>query len=166
MVGTFSKASGPAGDPGVGEEVELDRYSKPGSHRDSGSEHSFRSQTSFDKVAFGKTFQTEASKQKNNSNSHRSSSHHSNGSHGYNKSYTHSHASYSNGSYSGLSRRSSLSDIISDKADSIGSVGSRTRGKGRLVTVGQSGSEGSMGKVYPGRETLGGLRGQSDNESF
>lgn len=143
LVGTSSKASGQA--EGVGEDVELDRYSKPGSDHNSGSEHSF-----FDKVSFGKTYQTEVGKLKNMSKSHQSGSHHSNGSrhgngsHGYNKSYTHSH---SNGSYGGLSARSSLSDIISDKADSIRSVGSRTRGKGRLVTVGQSGSEGSMGKV-------------------
>ncbi|XP_022620963.1 centrosomal protein of 78 kDa isoform X2 [Seriola dumerili] len=169
---TFSKASGPAVETGMGGEVEPDRYSKPGTQRDSGSEHSFRSQTSFDKVSFGKTFQTEPSKHKSNSNSHRSNSHHSNGSHGYNKSYSQSHASHSNGSLGGLSVRSSVSDIIGDKADSVGSVESRTRGKGRLMTIGQSGSEGSAGKVYPGRETLeqimslGGLRGQSDNESF
>lgn len=65
-----------------------------------------------------------------------------------------------------------MSDIISDKAESVASAGSMNRGLGRLVTVGQSGSEGSQGKAYPGRQTLkqirslGSLGGQSDNESF
>lgn len=162
---TFTQASGPAVDPGV---EEPDRYSKPETQHDSGSEHSFRSQKSFDKVYFDKTFQTQPSHPKSNSNSHRS-----NGFHGYSyNSYAHSHASHSNGSLGGLSGRSSISDIISDKAESVASVGSSNRGQGRLVTVGQSESEGSEGKAYPGRETLEqirslcGLGGQSDNESF
>ncbi|XP_051279161.1 centrosomal protein of 78 kDa [Dicentrarchus labrax] len=163
---TFDQPSGPAGDRGVGGELEPDKYSKPDTQHDSGSEHSFHSQKSFDMVYFGKTFQTQPSHLKSNSNSHRS-----NGSHGYsfNNSCAHSHASHSNGSHGGLSKRSSVSDFISEKAESVGSVGSRNRGKGRLVTVGQSGSEGSD---YLGRETLeqvrslGGLAGQSDNESF
>ncbi|XP_071339389.1 centrosomal protein of 78 kDa isoform X2 [Trachinotus anak] len=167
---TFRKASGPAVDPSIGGEGEPKRYSKSDIQPESGSEHSFHSQTSFDKVSFGKTFQTEPSKHKSNSNSQQSN--HSNGSHGYNKSYSQSHASHSNGSHGGSSVRSSVSDMISDKADSVGSLWSRTRGKGRQVTMGQSGSEGSMGKVYPGRETLeqvmslGGLGGQSENDSF
>lgn len=160
---TFTQASGPAVDPGGGGEGEPDRYSKPDTQHDSGSERSFRSQKSFDKVYFGKTFQTQRSHPKSNSNSHRS-----NGSHGYsfNNSYAHSRASHSNGSLGGLSGRSSVSDIISDEAESVGSRGSRNRGQGRLVTVGQSGSEESD---YPGRETLERIRSlgaQSDNESF
>ncbi|XP_044053857.1 centrosomal protein of 78 kDa [Siniperca chuatsi] len=168
---TFSQAfePEPAVDPGVGGKEEPDKYSKPDTQHDSGSEHSFRSQKSFDKVFFGKAFQTQPSHPESNSNSHRS-----NGSHGYsfNNSYAYSHASHSNGSLGGLSGRSSVSDVISDKAESVGSVGSTNRGQGRLVTVGQSGSEGSEGKAFPGSETLeqirslGGLGGQSDNESF
>ncbi|XP_029296648.1 centrosomal protein of 78 kDa [Cottoperca gobio] len=164
---TFNRASGPAGDPGVGGgEEEPHKYSKHGSQHDSGSEHSFSSQKFLDKVSLSKTFQTQSSHPKSNSNSHRS-----NGSHGYsfNNSYAHSHSSHSIGSHDGLSLRSSVSDIIGDKAGSVGSVGSRNSGEGRLVTGGQSGSE---GKAYLGRETLeqvrslGRLGGQSDDESF
>ncbi|XP_041792936.1 centrosomal protein of 78 kDa isoform X2 [Chelmon rostratus] len=139
---TFSQASGPAVDPGAGGEGEPDKYSKPFTQQDSGSEHSFHSQKSSDKVYFGETFQTQPSHPKSNSNSYRS-----------------------NGSRGGLSGRSSVSEIISGKADSVGSVGSRNRGKGMLAT-GQSESEGSD---YPGRErirSVGGPGGQSDNESF
>lgn len=105
---TSHHASGPAGDPCVGGEEEPDHFSKPNTQQDSGSEHSFRSQKSFDKVSFGKTFQS--GHPKSNSNSPRSS-----GSHRY--SYAHSHSLHSNGSHGGLSVRSSVSDIISDKAD-------------------------------------------------
>ncbi|XP_054466755.1 centrosomal protein of 78 kDa [Anoplopoma fimbria] len=161
---TFNLASGPAGYPCVGGEGEPDKYSKPVSQQDSGSERSFRSQKYFDQVPFSKTFQTPSSHNKsNNSNSHRS-----NGSNGYSydNSYAHSHSSHSSGSHGGLSVRSSVSDIMSDKSESVGSVGSRNRGKGRLVTVRQAESEGN---TYPGRETLEQMRslgGQSDDESF
>lgn len=158
---TFNQPSRPAADPGAGGEEEPDQYSKPVAQHDSGSEHSFHSRKSFDKVYFGETFQTQPTHPKSNSNSHRS-----NGSHGYsfNNSYTGSHASHVNGSHGDLSRRSSTSDTISNKVESVGSVGSRNRGKGRLVTVGESGSEGSE---YP--VTLERIRsrgGQSDHESF
>lgn len=167
---TFNEPGRSAVDPGVGVEEEPDQFSKPDAQFDSGSEQSLCSQKSFDKVSFGKTFQTKPRNYKSNSNSHQSNSHHSNSSHGYSFSnnHAHSHASQGNGSHGGLSARSSISDVISDKAESVGSVGSKNRGKGRLVT-GQSGSE---GKSYPGRETLkqirslGSLGGQSDNESF
>ncbi|XP_073323299.1 centrosomal protein of 78 kDa [Pagrus major] len=137
---TFTQASVPAAHPGTDGEREPDRYSKPVTQHDSGSEHSYRSQKSFDKVYFSRTFQSQPSH--TNSNSHRS-----------------------NGSYGGLSGRSSVSDIMSDKAESVGSVGSRNEGKRRLVTEGQSGSEGSD---YPGREirSLSGLGRHSDDESF
>lgn len=68
-----------------------------------------------------------------------------------------------------MSSRSSVSDVISDMAESVGSVRSGNRGKGKLVTAVQSGSEGSD---YLRRDTLeqirslGGLGRQSDNESF
>lgn len=171
---TFNQAVGSVLDLGVGVEEEVDQFSKPDTQLDSGSEGSLYSQKSFDKVSFGKTFQTQPRNHKSNSSSHRSNSHHSNNFHGYSFSnnYAHSQASQGNGSHGGLSSRSSVSDIISDKPESVGSVGSRNRGKGSLVTVGQSESEGSEGKSYLGRETaeqirsLGSRRGQSDNESF
>ncbi|XP_076588077.1 centrosomal protein of 78 kDa isoform X2 [Chaetodon auriga] len=140
---TFSQASGLAVDHDAGGERESERYSKLVSRHDSGSEHSFHSQKSLDKVYFGETFQTQPSHPKSNSNSHRS-----------------------NGSHSGLSGRSSVSDILSDKAESVGSEESRNKGKGTRVTAGQSESDGSD---YPGTErirSVGSLGGQSDNESI
>ncbi|XP_065805640.1 centrosomal protein of 78 kDa isoform X1 [Labrus bergylta] len=166
---TFNQACGSAGDTGVGKEEEPDKCLKPATQHDSGSEHSFRSQKSFDKVSIGKTFQTQTNQPRSISNSHKSNS--SNG-YSFHKSYANSHASHSNGSHGRLSGRSSVSDIISDKAESVGSVGSRNSGQGRLVTVGQSGSQGSHRRAYPGMETLEQIRslislgGQSDNDSF
>ncbi|KAK5870994.1 hypothetical protein PBY51_003897 [Eleginops maclovinus] len=144
------QASEPAEDPGFREEEEPDHFSKPDTQHDSGSEHSFRSQKSFDGVSFGKPFQS--SHPKSNSNSHRS-----NGSHGY--SYAQSHSFHSNGSHGGLSVRSSVSDIISDKADSVELVRSGKRGEGRLLSAGDSGSEWKV-------RALGRLGGPSDDESF
>ncbi|XP_034548358.1 centrosomal protein of 78 kDa [Notolabrus celidotus] len=169
---TFKQAHGPSGDTGVGGAEEADKYSLPDTQHDSGSEHSFRSQKSFDRVSSGKTFQTQTNPPKSNSSSHKS-----NGSNGYSfhKSYANSHSSRSSGSHSGYSGRSSVSDNMSDRAESVGSVGSRNRGQGRLVTVGQSGSDGSdgsEGRAYPGRETLEQIKalvslgGHSDNDSF
>lgn len=170
----FHPAAVPAVEPTVGEEKEPDHFSVPDAERDSGSERSFRSQKSIDRVSLGKTFQTHPSHLKSNSNSHCSNSHHSNGSHGYtfNNSYVHSNGSHGDGSQRRLSVRSSVSDIISDKAESVASAGSRNRGLGRFVTVGHSGSEESRGETYLGRDTLkkirslGSLGGQSDIESF
>ncbi|XP_035496369.2 centrosomal protein of 78 kDa [Scophthalmus maximus] len=158
---SHNKASGPVVDPSIGGEGEPDRYSRPNTQHDSGSEHSFLGRTSSVKVALG---ETQKSEHKSNSNSYQSDSHHSKGSHGY--SNAQSHASYSNGSHGGLSVRSSVSDIMSDKAESVGSARSRNRGNGRLVTIGQSGSEGSEGKAYLGRETLEQIRTLAINESF
>ncbi|XP_026178174.1 centrosomal protein of 78 kDa isoform X2 [Mastacembelus armatus] len=163
----YTQAVGPAVKEGPAQ------YSKPDTRHDSGSECSFHSQKSFDNVSFGKTFQTQPENH-NNTNSHQSSSRHSRGSHGYrfNNSSANSHASQGNRSHGGLTVRSSVSDIISDRAESVGSAWSRNREQGRLVTVGQSGSEGSEGKAYHGRDTLdqirslGSLGGQSDYESF
>uniref|UniRef100_A0A3P8TS93 Centrosomal protein 78 n=1 Tax=Amphiprion percula TaxID=161767 RepID=A0A3P8TS93_AMPPE len=164
---TFTQASGGAADPGVGREEEPDQYSRPVTQHDSGSERSFLSQKSFDNNSFGKTFQAQTSHHKSNSNSHRSNSPHG---YSFNNSCAYSRASHSNGSHGGSSV--SLSDIISDKAESVESVGSRNRGKGRSATVSQSGSEVLERKADPGRgvlEQLGSLRvlgGQSDNDSF
>ncbi|XP_019125293.2 centrosomal protein of 78 kDa isoform X2 [Larimichthys crocea] len=104
---TFNQDSGPAVAPCLGGEGEPDKYSMPVTQHDSGSEHSFCSQKSFDKVYFGKTFQTQPSHPNSNSNSHRS-----NGSYGYsfNNSSANSHASHSNGSHGESSGRSSVSE--------------------------------------------------------
>ncbi|XP_074527190.1 centrosomal protein of 78 kDa isoform X2 [Halichoeres trimaculatus] len=164
---TFQRAHGPLGDTGDGGEEDADKYSKPHTQSDSGSEHSFHSQKSFDRVSVGKTNQL-----KNNNNSDKS-----NRSSGYSvhKSSANRHASHSSGSHGGLSGKSSISDIMSDKAESVGSVRSRSGGQGKRVTVGQSGSDRSdrsEGRAYPGRETLEQIKtlvslgGLSDNDSF
>ncbi|KAM7415968.1 hypothetical protein PAMA_018168 [Pampus argenteus] len=170
---TFNRATGPAVDPDVRAEQEPDHFSIPDTERDSGSERSVRSQKSFDRMSLGKTFQTQPNHLKSNSNSHHSNSHHS-GSHRYSSinSYADSNVSLSDRSHGGLSVRSSVSDIVSDKAESLASVGSGNRGLGMLVTVGHSGSEGSQGKAYFRREppkqirSLGSLGGQTDYDSF
>ncbi|XP_004547143.2 centrosomal protein of 78 kDa [Maylandia zebra] len=162
---TFTQASAPAASGVVDVEEEANHFSKPDTQHDSGSEHSFYSQKSFDNISFGKTSQTRPSHPTSNSNSHRNNS-----SHGYSfsNSYTYNRASHSNGSRGGSS--ASVSDILSDK-ESVGSVGSRNRGNGRLVTVGQSGSEGSERKAPSTRGALEQVRSlenlgvQSDNES-
>ena len=138
---TFNQVSGPALDPFVGEEEEPCRYSKPLIQQDSGSEHSFHREKSLDKVYFGKTFQTHTSHFKSNSNSQRSSR-----------------------SHSGVSDRSGSCDIMSDKAESLSSVRSGTRGIGKMT--GQSGSGSSWRESLGEIRTLGSLGGQSDNDSF
>lgn len=148
--------SGLVADPVVSGEEDPDRYSKPNTQSESGSEHSFYSHKSFNDFSYGKSLP------KSNSNSYRSNS-----SHGYsfNNSYAYSRASYSNGSHGG----SSASDIISDKAESVGSVASNDRRNGRLVTVGLSGSERETGPGRRGLElirSLGGQGDQSDDDSF
>lgn len=162
---TFTQASAPAASGVVDVEEEANHFSKPDTQHDSGSEHSFYSQKSFDNISFGKTSQTRPSHPTSNSKSHRNNS-----SHGYSfsNSYTYNRASHGNGSRGGSS--ASVSDILSDK-ESVGSVGSRNRGNGRLVTVGQSGSEGSERKAPSTRGALEQVRSlenlgvQSDNES-
>lgn len=162
---TFSRASGPAASPVL--EEDPNKFSKPDTHHYSGSEYSFRSQRSYDNISLGKTFQTQPDHPTSNSSSHRNNS-----SHGYsfNNSYAYNRASHSNRSRGGSSV--SLSDIMSDKEGSVGSVGSRNKGSGRLATIGQSGSEGSETKDNPRRSalkqviSLESLAGQSDNESF
>ncbi|XP_008292287.1 centrosomal protein of 78 kDa [Stegastes partitus] len=140
-----------------GGEQQLGRYSKPVSPRDSGSERSFRSHKSFDNNSFGKTFQAQPSHPKSNSSSHRSDS-----PHGYSFNNSYSRASPSNGSHGGSSV--SVSDIISDKAESVESVGLRNRGKGRSVS--QSGSEVVERNASPHRGVLEQLGSLSDDESF
>ncbi|KAM9857902.1 centrosomal protein of 78 kDa [Aulostomus maculatus] len=157
---TFDQATGGSG---VGGDQELDQFSKPDIQRDSGSERSFCSQKSFEKVFFSQTVQNQPSHRQSHSSSLRSHSHHSNYSsaNSFKYSYSHSDAPQSNRSRGGSSVRSSVSDILSDKAESVGSVESRSRGSARLATVGQSGSdgsEGSEGKDYHGKKPLGHIR--------
>uniref|UniRef100_A0A672YUP1 Centrosomal protein 78 n=1 Tax=Sphaeramia orbicularis TaxID=375764 RepID=A0A672YUP1_9TELE len=170
---TFTQVAGSAVVPGVHGEGDPDQYSKPVTH-ESGSERSFGGQKSFEGLPFGKTFETQPRHTKSNSNSQRSNSLQSNGSHRYsfNNSYTNSDASNSKGSHGGLSVRSSVSEVLSDKAESLRSTGSKRREGGRLMTEGRSGSEGSEGGIYPGMEileqvrSLSSLGGHSDHESF
>ncbi|XP_037337896.2 centrosomal protein of 78 kDa isoform X2 [Pungitius pungitius] len=144
---------------GVGGEEEPDKYSKLDIQRDSNSERSFRSQKSFNVIPFSKAIPTQSSLPKSNrGSSHRSNSYNSS----YNSSYAHGHSSHSSGSHGGFSVRSSVSDITNDKAESAGAAGSRTRGKGRPVTVGQGETEGN---ALSGRE-IRSLGRQSDDESF
>ncbi|XP_071393649.1 centrosomal protein of 78 kDa [Centroberyx affinis] len=185
----FKQASGPAIDPCVdleGGGEEPDQYSKPEAQHESGSERSFRSQKSYGMGSLGNKSShagdscedvSQPSHHHSNGNSHRSygSGHHSDGSHGYSFNYSnvyssvHSDASRSNGSRGDLSVRSSLSDIMSEKAESVGSLGSKNRRGGRRLAAGHSGSEGTKGKAYRGQETLEQIRslgGQSDDRSF
>ncbi|XP_017267634.1 centrosomal protein of 78 kDa [Kryptolebias marmoratus] len=156
---TFSRAGGDRRDPVVDEEGEPHQYLRPDIQPDSGSERSFRSNKSFDNISLGKTFQTQPSSRRGEASSYRSNSSRENG-------FNNSHVTQSNGSHGGSS--DSLSEIISDRAESVGSVRSRNRGMGRLVTVSQSGSERSERKTYPGRAALKQIRslGESDDESF
>ncbi|KAM3867443.1 centrosomal protein of 78 kDa [Diretmus argenteus] len=157
---------------------EPDQYSKPEVQHASGSECSFHSQKSYGMGSFGnKSSHVSGShedvSQPNSIHHHRSNgnSYHSD-SHGYSFNYSnvyssiHSDASCRNKSHDDLSMRSSLSDM-SEKVESIGSLGSKNKGRGRQLAVGHSGSEG--GKAYPHQETLdqirsmGSLGGQSDD---
>ncbi|XP_029019685.1 centrosomal protein of 78 kDa [Betta splendens] len=118
---TFNKVIGPVVE-------EDDTFFKPVTKLDSSSERSVYSQKS-----------TRSQPRSHKSSSNRSDSHHSNSFHGY--SYSNNYASQGNGHHGGFSARSSVSEILSDKAESVGSEGSRSRGKRSLMAVGQSGSE-------------------------
>lgn len=134
---TFNEAVRSGVDLGVGVEEEPDQFSKPDAQFDSGSEQSLCSQKSF-QVSFGKTFQTQQRNHKSNSTSHQSISYHSNSSHGYSFSnnHAHSHASQGNGSHGGMSARSSISDVISDKSvESAGSKNGKGKASDRSVRV-------------------------------
>ncbi|MEQ2160001.1 hypothetical protein GOODEAATRI_029084 [Goodea atripinnis] len=125
-----------------------------------GSEHSFRSQKSFDHFSIRKTFQTQPSRQRMETSSNRSNSYHGND---FSNNSMYSRASQNKGTHSGSNE--SVSEIISDK---VGSVGSWSSGKDSPM-VGQPRSEGSERRAYPGRRALrqiGSLRVQSDDESF
>lgn len=154
---TFSHAGGDRRDPVVDEEEEPHQYLRPDIQQDSGSEHSFRSNVFLDNISLGKTFQIQPTSRRGETSSHRSNSSHGNG-------FNNSHVSRSVRSHG--SSPDSLSEIVSDRAESVGSAGSRNHGMGRLVTVSQSGSEGSERKTYPALNQVRPLGGQSDDESF
>uniref|UniRef100_A0A1A7WK04 Centrosomal protein 78 n=3 Tax=Iconisemion striatum TaxID=60296 RepID=A0A1A7WK04_9TELE len=159
---TFSHAGVDTRDLIVGGEKEPHQYIRPDIQRDSESEQSFHSNKSYDNISFGKTFQTQPTSQRGETGSNRSNSYH-----GYSLNHTYSRGSQNNGSHGGSSE--SLSEIISDRAESVESAGSRSSGVRRLVMVGQSRSEGSEGRAYPGRAALKQIRsvgGRSDQESF
>ncbi|KAM9744038.1 centrosomal protein of 78 kDa [Menidia menidia] len=158
---TIGQTVGHRENPAEAAEEEEHLYFRPDVQPDTGSERSFQSQKSFDHLSFGKPFQKQSQRQRSEASSHRS-----NISRGYsfNNSRAYSQASQSNGCHKGSSE--SVSEIISDRAESVGSVGSRNSRKERLVTVGQSGSEGSERAAYPGRgafEHIRTLGGQSDD---
>lgn len=125
----------------VGDE-EPHQYFRPETLPDSGSEHSFRSQKSFDHFSFGKTFQTQPTMQRMETRSNRGDSYHENG---FSNNSVYSRASQNKGSHGDSSE--SVSEIMSDKAESVGSVGSRSSGQRRLM-VGQLGSGGSDRRAY------------------
>ncbi|XP_056144885.1 centrosomal protein of 78 kDa [Lampris incognitus] len=173
-----SQASGPAIDPNVdleGGGEEPDQYSKPEAQLDSGSERSCYSQKSYGSGLPGNRSPqfsgsygdvSKPSNVHNNGNSHNSysNSHRSNCSHecrfNYSNSYSsiHSNTSYSNGFHGDLSVRSSLGEIMSERADSKESLQSKSRGEGRRITAGHHGSEGAEKKAYLEPETLGQIR--------
>ncbi|XP_038163963.1 centrosomal protein of 78 kDa [Cyprinodon tularosa] len=138
-------------DPAVAEEEQPQQYLCPEMQPDFGSEHSFHSQKSFDK-----NFQSQPSRQRMETSSNRSNSYHGNDF--SNNSY--GQASQNKGAHRGSFE--SVSDIMSDKAETLGSI---SRGNGGLI-VSQLGSEKA---AYPGRATLRQVRSpssQSDNEFF
>lgn len=157
---TFSHVAEDSGDPVVDEEVEPHQYLRPDIQPDSGSELSFRSNKSLDNVSFGKTFQTQARSRWGENKPQRSVSSCGN-------SFSNGPVTHSNGARGGSP--DSLSEIISDRAESVGSAGSRDHEMGRLVTVSQSGSKGSERKTTPGRAALKHIRSlgsRSDDESI
>lgn len=142
----------------VGEE-ETHQYFRPETLPDSGSEHSFRSQKSFDHFSFGKTFQTQPTRQRMETRSNRGDRYHENG---FSNNSAYCRASQNKGSRGDSSE--SVSEIMSDKAESVGSVGSRSSGQRRLMDD-QMGSGGSDRRAYSLKKN-GPLRYQSDDESI
>ncbi|XP_058491187.1 centrosomal protein of 78 kDa [Solea solea] len=150
----FKKATGLAVEYGIGGEKEPNQYSKPYTQHESGSEHSSYSHRSLDKVSSGGTFKIQQNKHRSNSNSQWSDPH------------SRSYSSHSHASYAGLSGRSSVSDIISDEMESVGSDESRNSRRAKHGAKVQSGLE---GRAYPGREGLEQMRswgGPGRQESF
>lgn len=133
---TFSPEFRPTADLGHTEDREPVTYSKPVTPLESCSEHSSYRQKSLDKVYFAKNSQSNRSKSDGGSNR-------------------------SSGSRGSLSGRSSISELFSDKAESVGSHRSRKSGKGALREVGSE-SEGARYSSFSGLN----VEEMSDNDSF
>ncbi|XP_024132090.1 centrosomal protein of 78 kDa [Oryzias melastigma] len=118
----------------VGAAEEPHQYLNPDFEPDSVSERSYGSQKSFDSNYFGKTFQTQPNPHERTLKSDKSSS-----SHGYspNSSFVLRQASRQS-SVSRVGSSESVSDIMSDKSESVRSVGGRNGSKGSVVTGGLS----------------------------
>ncbi|KAM4745556.1 centrosomal protein of 78 kDa isoform 2-T2 [Anableps anableps] len=156
---TFNHTGLQAADPVLAGEEEPHQYFRPDTQPDSGSEHSFRSQKSFDHFSFAKTFQTQPSRQRMETRSNRSNSYQGNG---FSNNSMYSRASQKKGTHGDSSE--SVSEIMSDKAESVVSVGSGSSGNGRRI-VSQQWSESSERRVYLLKQ-IESLSGQSDESSF
>ncbi|XP_043966151.1 centrosomal protein of 78 kDa isoform X1 [Gambusia affinis] len=139
--------------PSLPGEEEPHQYFRPDTQPDFGSEHS---QKSFDHFAFGKTFQSQPSRQGMETSSNRSSSYHGND---LSNNSMYSGESQNNSTHGGFPE--SVSEIMSDKGESLGSVSSGNR---RLV-FGRPGSEGSERGAYSLNQ-IRSLGGQSVDKFF
>lgn len=128
---SFSPDFRPTADPAHTEDQEPVTYSKPVTPLESCSEHS-----SYHQKSFAKKSQSNHSKSDGSSNR-------------------------SSGSHCLLSGRSSISELFSEKAESVGSHRSRKSGNGVLREVG-SGSEGARYSSFSGLN----VEEMSDNDSF
>lgn len=131
----FSQDFRATAEPSHTEELEPVTRSKLGSPQQSGSEHTSYRQKSLDENYFAK--KTQSNHSKSNVSSQRSS-----------------------GSHGSLSGRSSISEMFSDRAESIGSYRSRRSGKGALREVGSE--SGGRNSSFSGLN----VGGFSDNDSF
>lgn len=153
---TFNHTGLDAAAPTLPGEEEPHQYFRPDTQPDFGSEHS---QKSFDHFPFGKTFQSQPSRQGMETSSNRSSSYHGNG---LSNNSMYSGESQDNSTHGGFPE--SVSEIMSDKGESLGSVGSVNSGNRRPM-FGQPGSEGSERGAYSLNQ-IGSLGGQSVDKFF
>ncbi|KAJ0019739.1 hypothetical protein NQD34_007308 [Periophthalmus magnuspinnatus] len=150
---TFTQAPRSPEVPGASGEANMDRNSKL--IHTFGSEQSIYSQKSFEDLR--KTYQTQQS------HSPHSKSHHSNSSHRY------SDSSHGSGR---LSSKSSISEVISERADSVRSSGSRKEDgvslgfKGRLRSEGSVSSDNDVADILNQITSLRGMGAQSFSTLF
>lgn len=133
---SFSQDFRATADPSHTEELEPVTRSKLGTPQRSSSEHTSYHQKSLDENYFAKKTQW-SNHSKSNGSSKRSS-----------------------GSHGSLSSRSSISEMFSDRAESVGSYRSRRSGKGALREVGSE--SGGRNSSFSGLN----VGGFSDNDSF
>uniref|UniRef100_A0A3B4A043 Centrosomal protein 78 n=1 Tax=Periophthalmus magnuspinnatus TaxID=409849 RepID=A0A3B4A043_9GOBI len=150
---TFTQAPRSPEVPGASGEANMDRNSKL--IHTFGSEQSIYSQKSFEDLR--KTYQTQRS------HSPHSKSHHSNSSHRY------SDSSHGSGQ---LSSKSSISEVISERAESVRSSGSRKEDgvslgfKGRLRSEGSVSSDNDVADILNQITSLRGMGAQSFSTLF